>query len=176
VSTIFVAGVHAVGKTTTCSQVASSMGLAHYSASDLIKTEKANAISECGKIVSDIAGNQDFLVLGVHKVCEKHPHPIILDGHMTLLSSGGNIEAIPEITFKSLHILGIAVFYDEPEAIAKRMSGRDNNGFSVEFINRHQQLELEQARLMARQIDVSFVALKAFDDSGLIDTISRWIG
>jgi len=91
---IFVAGVHAVGKTTACTHAARTLSIAHYTASSLIKAEKASAIPEWGKVVADIEGNQNLLIRGVRRVLLENRGRIILDGHFTLPNAKGDIEAI----------------------------------------------------------------------------------
>jgi adenylate kinase len=171
---IFVAGVHAVGKTTACIHAANSLGLARYSASELIKTEKVNAIPDNGKAVADVEGNQELLIRGVRKVCERHQGKIILDGHFTLLKPNGVIEAISTDVFRALLIRGIVVYRDEPGAIVRRLEDRDKSLLSVTAIDQHQSAELEQAHLVATQLGVPIQILKAFDEVGLTRLISEW--
>jgi len=171
---IFVAGVHGVGKTTACTYAVRSFGLAHYSASGLIKSEKANSIPEKGKAVSDVEGNQALLIRGVKKACEQHQGRIILDGHFTLLKPDGRIELVSIEVFSSLSLNGIVVYHDEPAAIAERLHRRDGENYHVDVIARHQDSELAHAKFVAAELGLSIDILSAFDSDTLIATISRW--
>lgn len=171
---IFIAGVHAVGKTTACSSASVALGIPHHSASGLIKAEEANAISQSGKAVSDVEGNQHLLINGVRKACDRNNGRIILDGHFTLLKPDGEIEAIPVDVFRALCVDGIVVFHDKPSAIAERLMGRDNVASDPASIEFHQRLELDHARLVASQLNTPVEFLNAFDESGLIRLISGW--
>ena len=65
---IFVAGIHGVGKTTGCMAVAEELGIPYYTASQIIKGEKASAVVEQSKLVADIDENQRLLIQGVSKL------------------------------------------------------------------------------------------------------------
>lgn len=171
---IFVAGVHAVGKTTACIHAGSSLGIAHCSASELIKSERVGAITQGGKAVADIEGNQALLIQGVQKICQQHRGRIILDGHFTLLKSDGEIEAVSVDVFRALSLEGIVVYHDEPEAIAERLKDRDKVVFDPVAINQHQRLELKQSYLVAADLNIPIEFLKAFDEAGLVRLLSEW--
>ena len=62
---IFIAGVHAVGKSTSCKVVSERMDIPHYSASELIREARSSALSDNTKLVADIADNQHLLIQSV---------------------------------------------------------------------------------------------------------------
>lgn len=171
---IFVAGVHAVGKTTACAYAADTLCLAHYAASGLIKAEKSSAIPAQGKAVSDVDGNQVLLIRGVHKACEKHDGRIILDGHFTLSKPTGEIEAIALDVFRAIELDGVVIFQDEPAAIAERLNLRDGEGGNSDAIALHQEAELAHAHYISLELNVPIKVLSAFDSTGLVSTISDW--
>lgn len=173
---IFVAGVHGVGKTTACAYAVRSLGLAHYSASGLIKSEKANSIPEQGKAVSDVEGNQALLICGVEKACGQHQGRIILDGHFTLSKPDGRIDAVAVDVFSSLSLNGVIVYHDEPAAIVERLHRRDGESYSVDVIARHQDSEMAHAQFVAAELGLPLEILSAFDSDSLIAAISRWWG
>lgn len=172
---IFVAGVHAVGKTTACAHAAGAMDLVHYTASGLIKAEKASAIPERGKSVSDVDGNQVHLICGVEKARMQHQGRIILDGHFTLSKPNGQIEAIAIEVFRALVLDGVVVYHDEPTAIAARLNQRDGENRSPDVIAHHQNAELAHARLVATELNIPLKLLAAFDAKGLVSSIADWI-
>lgn len=172
---IFVAGVHAVGKTTACAHAADALCLAHYAASALIKAEKASAISAQGKAVTDIDGNQVLLIRGVEKACGKHDGRFILDGHFTLSRSSGEIEAIALDVFRAFDLDGVVIFQDEPSAIAERLNLRDGEGGNADAIAIHQEAELAHAHYVSLELSVPIKVLSAFDSAGLVSAISDWL-
>jgi adenylate kinase len=171
---IFIAGIHAVGKTTACTFAADSLRLAHYAASSLIKAEKASAISTYGKEVVDVEGNQQLLIRGVQKACERHEGRIILDGHFTLLKPDGGIETVAVDVFRALALDGVVVFQDEPAAIAERLSLRDGESRNSNVIAQHQAAEIHHAQSVSSKLDVPIEFLSAFDSDGLVAAIKRW--
>lgn len=172
---IFVAGVHAVGKTTACTQAADTLKIAHYAASSLIKAEKADAISSQGKAVIDKDGNQELLIRGVEKACMRHQGRIILDGHFTLLMADGNIETLSISVFRALTIEGIVVFQDQPDEIAKRLQLRDRETWIPEHIAKHQNAELAHAHAVSTELNIPLTLLAAFNSKGLTDTVANWL-
>jgi len=168
VGIIFVGGVHGVGKTTSCKLAATRCRVSHYSASSLISREKESAISKTGKSVDDIEENQGLLIQAANRLFGQSREPAILDGHFTLINGSGDIERVSSEIFFQLPIGAIVVYCDTPQAIADRISERDSQDVNVDFIGRHQEIELEQAQLVARKLGVPFSSLKAFDESGLV--------
>jgi adenylate kinase len=79
---ILVAGVHGVGKSTKCREASQKLGIASYTASQIIKDEKASPIPTLVKYVEDLDENQRFLIQGISKLPDGEC--ILLDGHLTL--------------------------------------------------------------------------------------------
>lgn len=171
---IFVAGVHAVGKTTACEEAARICAVPHYSASGLIKSEKQAAIPERGKVVKDIEGNQELLVRGTRRVLAESAGRVLLDGHFTLPNQAGEIEKIEFDVFHLLSLDCAVVYQDDPKEIANRLAERDGEVRSVELIAHHQSEELVHAENVSSQLGVPLVLLDAFDAAGLIKALSKW--
>src|SRR5690606_11776081 len=133
---IFVGGIHAVGKSTVCTSTSASLGLPHYSAGEIIKAEKAGAISSGSKAVTDIDGNQTLLIRGIQKLEAIHARSIIVDGHFTLLNSDGEVEPVSVDVFRLLCLEGIVVLHDDPKGIAQRLADRDSVAPNPDFIEK----------------------------------------
>lgn len=168
---IFVGGVYAVGKTTACESAERVTGLRRFSASDLIRNEKAEAIPMTGKIVANVAENQELLIRGVRRVVSDHGR-IILDGHFTIQNSDRQVESVATQIFSEIGVICAAVFHDEPAAIAERYRSRDGESISAEFVAEHQDAEMSHARSVAQMLGVPLRLLRAFDTDGLIDLVN----
>ena len=166
---IFVAGVHAVGKTTVCQEVAKVCNIPHYSASALIKREKEAAIPQRGKGVADIGSNQDILVRAMRRALAESDGSILLDGHFTLLNKAGKIEQIGLDVFRFLRLDCAVIYQDDPKKIADRLGERDEETLSVDLIADHQYEELLYAKDVSSKLGISLTILNAFDSSGLIE-------
>jgi adenylate kinase len=171
VGLIFVAGVHAVGKTTACKEAARVCAVPHYSASSLIKNEKQSAIPERGKAVADICGNQELLIRGARRVLADSPGRVLLDGHFTLPNLTGEIEKVEFDVFRGLNLDCSVIFKDDPMAIASRLAERDGEIRSVDLISRHQLEELAHAERVSSGLGVPLFVLDAFDTTSLIRTL-----
>ena len=76
--TVFVSGIHGVGKNYLCNYIVDVLGIPHYGASSLIKEFNASLVVT-DKSVKDVSVNQDALV---YQYKQLPAAPIILmDGH-----------------------------------------------------------------------------------------------
>lgn len=123
---IFVAGVHGVGKTHLCQALASTTGLRHESASQLIREERQLATWGDDKIVTEVRGNQDALTAAVDRILQEQPI-LVLDGHFVLKKADGVLEEVPPVTFERLGLSAIVLVENDPQLIAERLFRRDTN-------------------------------------------------
>ena len=114
-SVIFLAGVHGVGK----GFVASSMGIAHLTASQLIREEKGQATWGLDKKTSDLDDNQLALIRAVSQRRLTHPS-ILLDGHFVLRDAQGVLTPLATSVFKELHLTGVILLTEAESIIASR--------------------------------------------------------
>jgi adenylate kinase len=165
---IFVGGVHGVGKSTCCAQVAQLAGCLHITASEIIRRERSQAIASAGKLVADVDGNQRLLVRGFHTLrSEAGPTPILLDGHFAMRNSFGDIQSVSIGVFRSLGIDRVVCLVDEPGVIAARIGERDGSAPADREIADLQNAELRHARLVATTLAVPFALLQGGDVNGL---------
>ena len=166
---IFVSGIHGVGKTFFANQVKEQLGIATYSASQLI-TEKRNKGFAVNKIVEDIDENQSFLLAAIDELREKGDE-FILDGHFCLLNQDGFISRIPMNTFTSLKPDKIVLLTEQPAVIATRRLTRDGIVVEESDIDAFQNEEMSYAEEVARELGVEL--LVSLGDSDLKSIIQR---
>jgi adenylate kinase len=167
VKAIFVGGVHGVGKTTCCSEVARLTGCVHVSASDIIRSERADAIASLGKLVSDVEGNQNLLIRGFDRVRrEAGEKLILLDGHFAMRDNAGKAQSLKADVFKALRIDHLVCLIDAAEAIAARRELRDGIAPTREDIAELQDAERQNARLIAAVLEVALTELPPGDVVG----------
>jgi predicted transcriptional regulator/adenylate kinase len=159
---IFVAGVHGVGKTTLCDNFVSANGLKHKSASQLIREFKQSAISNVGKAVKDIAGNQEILIEAVRQY-RTSGETLILDGHFALWDEDHRIQPLEAGVFERLGIDGVIVVHDKPSNIARRLARRDSHAASVDAIDEIQRVELSRASLVAKDLGIPIAEVRSGD-------------
>lgn len=169
---VFVGGVHGVGKTTICAQVAQLAGCLHVTASEIIRRERAQAIASAGKLVADVDGNQRLLIGGFHTLRQKAgATPILLDGHFAMRNGVGEIQSVSVDVFRSLEIDRVVCLVDEPSAIAARIRQRDGTAPADREIADLQNAELRHARQVAAALAVPFTLLQGGD----LEALSRHV-
>lgn len=174
-SVIFVAGIHAVGKSTACEIVSAEFGIPHYTASQIIRGEKSTAVPACSKLVDDVAENQRLLIDGVSRLMASGV--IMLDGHFTMQRKLDDaIEVIPIDVFRQIHVSAVVVFTDDPIKIAERAFARDNAVISLKYLHAHQEVELMHAKHVATVLALPIVILQAFDTDAFKNAIRNWRG
>lgn len=171
--TIFVAGVHGVGKSSMCEAYAQKSEYLHKSASQLIKDAKANAIETGTKAVKDIAGNQQLLIESVEAIRASGKN-LMLDGHFAILNSDNIPTAIQTNVFSELNIDAIIIITDDANAIAERMTNRDGTLINASDINVLQDLELLRAKQVAEELGLPFYEIKAFERDAFESCISEF--
>lgn len=165
---VFVGGVHGVGKSTCCAQVAQLTGCLHVTASEIIRRERAQAISSAGKLVADVDGNQRLLIRGFHALRqEAGTTPILLDGHFAMRDGLGDIQTVAVGVFRSLGIDSVVCLVDAASAIAARIWQRDGTGPADREIADLQDAELSHARLVAADLAIPFTLLQGGDVQAL---------
>lgn len=170
---IFVAGIHAVGKSTVCEVVSGKFGIPHFTASQIISDEKSSAVLANSKLVTDVIDNQRLLIQGVSRLLENER--FLLDGHFTMRRKlDGGLEAIHVDVFRELHVESIVLFIDQAEEISKRMHARDGVLHPIELFQAHQEAEMAHAKHIADTLGLPIVTLQAFDTDGMMRAMARW--
>jgi adenylate kinase len=172
VSVLFVGGVHGVGKSSTCRQVAEQVGVVYRTASEILRTKGAAAVSRATKVVADLDANQQLLISGVEELSKNGS--LLLDGHFTLLTPNG-VEPIPISVFSHLGLGAIALFTDEPGRIADRLLARDGRAPALDQLAEQQAREISHARLVAQSMSLEVLTLNAFDQRTLSDAVVAWL-
>lgn len=169
---VFVGGVHGVGKSTCCAQVAQLAGCVHVTASEIIRRERSQAIASAGKLVADVDGNQRLLIRGFHTLrVQTGTTPVLLDGHFAMRDGLGEIQSASVDVFRSLAIDRVVCLADEPSAIAARIQQRDGTASVVREIAELQDAELRHARLVAVALAVPFTVLQGGD----VEALRRYV-
>ena len=166
--TIFIAGVHGVGKGTISSYLSSKYDLKSYSASALIKSEKKAKV-DLDKIVLDPHENQMFLKHAIDKLNPSSPL-ILLDGHFCLNAHEG-VFKVPFLTFKTLDLAAIFLITHNPEVIYERLLKRDSKSPSLSSIINLQNEEIYQAKAISSQLKIPLL----FSDEGKVHALEDFL-
>jgi adenylate kinase len=150
--TVFVGGIHGVGKTTFCSEFARECEFLHLTASQLIESQKRSAVSGPQKIVRDLDENQGHLVNGLNAF-RSHEGFVLLDGHFTLLNES-NVVPIPEGVFREISPVLLVVLKGDVQKIIARRLQRDSEKCDPVRITEHQEKEIAHAKSLAASLGV----------------------
>jgi len=158
--TVFIGGVHGVGKTYFCKNVVCHFDVAHVTASELIGRHIKHQVD---KTVPDVDKNQLILSEELARY-QTSCRTIFLDGHFCLLNGASNIQDVPLKTFKAISPCAILLLIDNPEVIAGRLSNRDNRIHSTELISELQSREIARAKLISQSLEIPISIINATED------------
>jgi adenylate kinase len=170
-SVIFLAGVHGVGKGFLGAPVASSMGVAHLTASQLIREEKGQATWGLDKKTSDLDDNQLALIRAVAQRRLTHPS-ILLDGHFVLRDAQGVLTPLATSVFKELHLTGVILLTEDESIIASRLALRDKGTPDFQAISELAAAELKHAQAVCTELKLPFTQIHAPTLASLTDAVT----
>lgn len=170
-SVIFLAGVHGVGKGFLGAPVASSMGVAHLTASQLIREEKGQATWGLDKKTSDLDDNQLALIRAVSQRRLTHPS-ILLDGHFVLRDAQGVLTPLATSVFKELHLTGVILLTEAESVIASRLALRDKGTPDIQAISELAAAELTHAQAVCTELKLPFTQIHAPTLASLTDAFT----
>lgn len=157
--TVFVAGIHGVGKSYLCESFSARTGIPHHSASALIKAERAGASWGTDKVVTGADENQLALAAAVKRVLSENPD-LILDGHFVLKDKFGGFLRLAESVFSQLNLSAVILLENDSDLIFSRLHERDGNknpGDIVSFL----EIERAQARQVCQELNLPLKVLFA---------------
>jgi adenylate kinase len=130
--TVFVAGIHGVGKSFFCQQYASVFSVMHESASGLISKERAQAGWSADKKVSHIDDNQIALRAAVQRII-KAGQTLLLDGHFVLINGKSEFIELESSVFRDIGITGVVLLEADADVVASRLASRDSSRSAVDI-------------------------------------------
>ncbi len=158
--TVFVGGVHGVGKTHFCKNIICRFDAAHVTASELIGRHVKHQID---KTVSNIGRNQLILAEELARY-QTSCRTILLDGHFCLLDATSTIQEVPLETFKAVSPCAIVLLIDNPEAIVERLSNRDSRTHRLKLTSELQSKEIMRAEFVSQSLEIPISIINAIED------------
>lgn len=165
---IFIAGVHGVGKTTLCNDLADKFNIKHFSASDLIRTEKEEEHLR-NKQVENIDINQDYLIIAINKYFNSATW-YLLDGHFYLLNKDNEITQIPYSIYEGIAPSAILVLVDKAENIYARLKSRDSIRYDLALLRSFQEQEIVYAEYIRDKLGVPYLMSNPIENKDEIFT------
>ncbi|MCX5544695.1 ATP-binding protein [Paraburkholderia sp. CNPSo 3076] len=168
---VFVAGIHAVGKSYLCEQAASAGGWQHSSASALIKQERGVANWSAEKRVDDPDSNQRALVSAVNRINGEGTR-LLLDGHFVLRGKDGSFIELPADVFEALNLSSVVLIEAPVATIAERLRTRDDVAVDEKDIEAFLTLERKQAESVCTSLGLPLTILCSPDTAAFANVLS----
>jgi len=169
-SVIFLTGVHGVGKGYLGAPVAKSLGMDHFTASQLIREEKGRATWGADKRVAEVDDNQAALIRAVHHHRELG-HDILLDGHFVLRGMSGELVRLERDVFANLQLSGVILLTEDAQIIAGRLVDRDGIAITPESISDHAAEVYAHVNDVCSKLNVPLVVLDSANLEILSDAV-----
>jgi adenylate kinase len=170
--TIFVGGVHGVGKTYVAKPTSERLGLTYASASQLIREERGRASWNSEKLVSEIESNQKALITATQRL-HANGKSLVLDGHLVLRVAPGRHEPIPVDVFCALNCVAIILLHCPVDTLSARLLGRGDTSWTDDELTRFNTLEFEQGLKVASALGIPFIPLAAPSHEDFGDCLQR---
>jgi adenylate kinase len=148
----FVGGIHGVGKSTICRQLAIDLNINYLSASEVLKWKELNTDVK-NKRVNDIPDTQDRLIAGLQNIVIPQNY-YILDGHFCLFNKDGLVTKIPLVTFAAINPISLTIIVGDIEEILAGLQNRDQKTYSQRSLIQMQELEMEYAQEISEKLKV----------------------
>ncbi|VVE49549.1 hypothetical protein PCO31111_04638 [Pandoraea communis] len=153
--TIFVAGMHGVGKTFLAKPACERLGLLHATASQLIREERGTASWGTDKRSNAIDENQRALIAAVSRV-RATGRTLLLDGHFVLRGSDGEPVLLAPEVFRDLGCVGVVLLEAKVEQIAPRLRDRGDNSWTMQQIARFVAEESKHAEHVCSHLNLQY--------------------
>lgn len=151
--TIFIGGMHGVGKTHLAKPAAERMKLVYASASQLIRSERGLASWGSDKVVSDVNANQRALVSAARRI-HQGGIPLVLDGHFVLRAAPGRHQLIPLDVFAELKCTAVILLQAPASVVLARLSGRGDESWTEDEVIAFSVAELDHGSAVAASLRV----------------------
>ena len=168
--TIFLAGVHGVGKTYLAGPAASKLGVRHATASQLIKEERGLQTWGVDKNVSQVDVNQVALISAVARI-KNLGKGLLLDGHLVLRMAPDKHVRLGTDIFRDLQIRAIILLEAPPEKILERLQARGDYTWNIPSIAALASDESEHAAFISKELQVPLIVLSEPPSEEFVESI-----
>lgn len=171
--TVFVSGIHGVGKTTLCKAVAEKTGVKHVSAGDLIEQNRLR-YEQFPKTVK--GGESEFICRCIEEILPSSGF-LLVDGHFALFDRSSNVVRVDYDIYRRIKVHGIFVLVDNVCSIQQRIEKRDGQLIGVDLLNVLQDAEVDHAGAVARRlgVQVRFVDVSQVDFGKMVNDVRNFI-
>ncbi|HCY15045.1 MAG: hypothetical protein A2Z93_02770 [Curvibacter sp. GWA2_64_110] len=170
--TIFVSGVHAVGKTYLAKPACEALGFRYATASQLIREERGLSSWNANKVVNDIEQNQAALVAAVQRI-KQSGLTLVLDGHFVLRKAAGIHERLPESVFHDLGCTGTILLSAPLQVIDERLIARGDTSWTADELLSFAAAEKQHAETISAALAIPLHVMETPSLANFQQTIDR---
>jgi len=156
--TLFVGGVHAVGKTSALAPACSILGIKHATASQLIREHRGNANWSETRQVNSIDENQRALIAAI-KHLERDGKKLVVDGHFVLRKAPNSHEEIAVEVFHELGLKGILLLEAPSQIVCNRLRERGDLTWTLAEVEEFARRESEHASAVSLALNISLTKI-----------------
>ncbi|QDD62697.1 AAA family ATPase [Herbaspirillum seropedicae] len=156
--TLFVGGVHAVGKTSALTLACKILGVRHATASQLIREYRGNVNWSDTRQVHSIDENQRALIAAI-KHLEQDGKKLVVDGHFVLRKAPKIHEEIEIAVFQELGPRALILLEAPSQIILERLQGRNDQTWELSEVEEFAQAEAKHAVAVASALSIPLTRL-----------------
>lgn len=169
--TIFIAGIHGVGKTYLAKPAAERLSLVYATASQLIREERGSVTWDKNKQVDEVAENQAALIRAVKRI-KNNGNTLMLDGHLVLRKSGNQHERLPATVFHDLSSQAIILLTCSAQIVRNRLIDRGDSSWSIQELEDFAKAEAEHAETVVGALRIPLIRLSEPSFQDLIQVLT----
>jgi len=171
-SLIFMAGIHGVGKSFLGSKISKSLGISHFTASQLIYEEMGRLSWNNQKKTDDLNANQMALIRAIeHK--RLNNQNLLIDGHFVLHDSSGALIPVGQNIFELMRLSGVILLTDDAITIQDRIKIRDGVKKEIEEISKMADAEYHHAQTICQKIKLPLLVLNKPTETSASQAVSK---
>lgn len=149
--TVFVGGIHGVGKTYLGAPAANHLGIRHATASQLIREERGLQTWGNDKRVAGIEENQAALISATTRL-RADGQGLLLDGHFVLREASGILTEVDIQVFRDLQIRAVLLLSADLDTVIDRLHKRGDRSWSKSELRQLAEHEEAHARRVSSEL------------------------
>lgn len=170
--TIFVGGIHAVGKTFLVKPACEKLGIRYATASQLIREQRGITNWSVSRQVDDVAENQKALIEALRRL-QLNGKEVVLDGHFVLRKNINIHENIDIEIFSQLDIQGVILLEAPDIVIKERLKQRSDTTWELGEIKLFAQKERAHAESVCQKLGIKLMTLNTPDTIEIVNAINN---
>jgi adenylate kinase len=157
-TTIFIAGIHGVGKTHLAKPAAERLEIKYATASQLIREERGRASWNTTKLVDEVDQNQSALVAAVRQI-KIQSSRLLLDGHFVLRAAPYKHVCLPDAVFRDIDCTSVVLLTCPSQVVLERLVDRGDNSWDEVEVISFAHAEATNATFVCAAIGVPLITL-----------------